>query len=171
MKLAMPLAPLGLMVLCAFLAAGLLYQLVAPPPEIHPERVAIRAQPVVGPPGKPFVAPPLQQFAEIDERPLFSPLRQAGPSPQLGDTSAAGSPSDFVLVGIIMGTGQRIAVVKTPGPAPAQNVSVGGTINQWRVTRIEPNYIVVQGGSSDQDIKVPLHPNGKTGVSEVQPEQ
>jgi hypothetical protein len=171
MRLPLPLAPLGLIALCAVLGAGLLYQLAAPPAEIQPERVAIRTQPAVGPPGRPFVAPPFQQFSEIDERPVFSPLRQPVASPQFADSSGTGAPSDFVLVGIIMGTGRRIAVVKTPGPAPAQNVSVGGTINQWRITRIEPNYIVVQGNSGDQDIKVPLHPNEHAGAAAVQPEQ
>jgi hypothetical protein len=171
MRLPLPLAPLALIALCTLLGAGLLFQLAAPPPEIRPEPVALTPQSANGPPGRPFVAPPLQQFSEVDERPLFSPLRQAAPSPQLADTAGAGSPSDFALVGIIMGTGRRIAVVKTPGPAPAQNVSVGDTINDWRVTRIEPNYIVVQGGSGGQDIKVPLHPNEHAGGGVAPPQE
>lgn len=171
MKLPMPLVPAGLVLLCAVLGADLLYQLAAPPPEIQAPHVASRPQPAAQGTVTPFTPPPLQQFSEIDERPVFNPLRQPVLSPASSEVSMAGTPSDFALVGIIMGTGRRIAVVKTPGTASAQNISVGGVINEWRVTQIEPDYIVIRGNSGEHEVKVPLRSNERAGAQEAQPEQ
>src|SRR5262249_24100509 len=100
--------------------------------------------------------PSAASFAELDERPIFSPQRKPLQSLTDFDVSEAGAPSNITLVGIIMGAGQQIAILKT-GPGPAQNVSVGGEIDGWQVTRIESNYIVLHQDSSGQDVKLPLH--------------
>lgn len=156
MKLPFPPVTAGLIFLCALLGAGLLYQMIAPPAEIQAPRVALRPQAAGQAAAQPFIPPPIGQFSAIDERSAFDPARGPVFSMAIGDNAEAGTPSDFALVGIIMGTGRRIAVVKTPGAASAQNLSVGDTISAWRVTRIEPDFIVVEG-SDGRDVKVPLH--------------
>lgn len=171
MKLPVPLATGALIFLCAVLGADLLYQLMALPPDIQAPHVALRPQVAGQAAAHPFNPPSLSQFSAIDERSVFDPMRGPVFSPATQDSSEAGTPSDFTLVGIIMGPERRIAVVKTPGAASAQNISVGDTINTWRVTRIEPDFIVVQGGGADHDVKVPLHPSAHTVTPAGPPEQ
>ena len=170
MKLPLPLAPAVLILLCAVLGSDIVYQLIAAPVEIQPPHVAIRPQVVPPAAAHPFIAPLIRQFSEIDERSVFNPTREPVFSAVTAGDMGAGTPSDFALVGIIMGAERRIAVVKTPGAASAQNLAVGDTINAWRVTRIEPDYIVVQGGAGDHDMKVPLHTSRHAAPAEA-PEQ
>lgn len=157
MKLPLPLAPAGLILLAALLGTDLLYQSFAPPKEFHPPPSTINFPAAAPATHTGFVAPPAGEFAEIDERPVFSPQRKPMGS-QLSDVdmSQTGAPSNLTLVGIIMGPDKRIAVLKAAGSATAQNVSVGGMIEGWRVTRIESSYIVLHQDLSDQDVKLPM---------------
>jgi len=169
MKLPLRPTPAALIFLCALIGADLLYQLAAPAAEIQGPHVALRPQAARPPATQPFNPPPIGQFSEIDERSVFNPTREAVFSPATAGDAGAGTPSDFALVGIIMGAERRIAVVKTPGAASALNLAVGDTINAWRITRIEPDYIVVQGQGS-HDVKVPLQASGHAAATAA-PEQ
>jgi hypothetical protein len=157
MKLPMPPVPAGLVLLAAVLAVDLLYQSAAPPREFHPTPSTIKFPSAAPATHTGFVVPPAGEYSEIDERPIFSPQRKPMGS-QLSDVdmSATGTPSNLALVGIITGPDNRIAILKTAGSAATQNVSVGGTIEGWRVTRIESNYIVLHQDSSDQDVKLEM---------------
>lgn len=175
MKLPFPPTTAGLIFLCALLGADLLYQMIAPAPQFQAPHVALRPQATAQVAANAFILPPIGQFSAIDERSVFDPNRGPVFSAAGNDNAGAGTPSDFALVGIIMGPEKRIAVVKTPGAASAQNLSVGDTVNTWRVTRIEPDYIVVQGAAGDRDVRVPLHANehavtpAAPGASETAP--
>jgi len=147
--------PALLLALSLVLTVDLLYQLLAPAPQFHPDPTPIALAPATTT-GPAFTPPPPANFAELDERPIFSPERKPLQSLTDFNVSEAGAPSNITLVGIIMGAGQQIAILKT-GPGPAQNVSVGGEIDGWQVTRIESSYIVLHQDSTGQDVKLPLH--------------
>lgn len=157
MKLPMPPVPAGLLLLATVLTIDLLYQASAPLREFHPTLSTIKFPSVAPARHAEFVVPPAVAYSEIDERPIFSPQRKPmGPQLSDVDMSATGTPSNLALVGIIAGPDKRIAILKTAGSAAAQNVSVGDTIEGWRVTRIESNYIMLHKDSSDQDAKLEM---------------
>ncbi len=176
MKLPLPPVPAGLMLLSLVLCVDLLYQISAPPEEFHPAPTTLRLPTAAPGTHKAFMPPPETDFSEIDGRSMFSPQRKPMQSLLSDYGGSEGNASDLALVGIIMGPDKRIAVLKTTGSAAAQNVSVGGTIRGWRVTRIESDYIVLHANSGDQDVKMPLRfnehstnaPPAQTGPAQVQ---
>jgi len=91
--------------------------------------------------------PQQETFAVIVERPLFSPSRQ-----RLGVQPAAVTvPSlDLLLLGIVISTDQRIALVELDGaPRP---VKQGDEISGWQVARIEPDRILVRHDMMEREL-------------------
>lgn len=171
MKLPVPLAPASLMFLAVLSGSELIYEISAPPLQFRLPKVAVRPQSEAPAPQRGFVAPPLQEFSEIDERMVFSPLRKAARSELAG--ASAGAIADVALMGIVVGPKDRIAVVKTPGSPAAQNVSVGGTVNGWLVTRIEADHIVLHANATGEEVELQMRSKnpGSGALIARQPEE
>jgi len=116
-----------------------------------------------------YMPPQRAAFADIDARPLFSPTRRpplAAPKPAAqpvaapSKPAAAPPPMTIVLLGVVAGPGQRIAVVKTQAMQTAVVVEVGKIIEGWTVLDIQPDRIVMHAGTVDQTVKLQAHSDG-----------
>ncbi|MBV8978730.1 MAG: hypothetical protein JO261_07600 [Alphaproteobacteria bacterium] len=131
------------------LGAGLLFALAAPISVPDPPDIAIRLKTFQSATGSPVVTPPPEAFAEIAQRPLFSPSRigaAAGPA-------ASAAPPDIHLVGIIADKQQKLALVKASGESLAVALRVGASIAGWRVTAIESDRMVLEAGGNRSEIR------------------
>ena len=156
---------------CAALLVVLGYLLFAPLPEIALPQVHAQAEPVEDDAPLPrFEPPPMAAFAEIDDRSVFNPARVRVSSPSLAGTSNATTlPSDLSLVGVILDGEKKLALIKSPQEPLAVGVGVGGTIEGWQVTRVEPDRVALRAGGPEQqlllsDNKPPAGTNGPNGA-------
>jgi hypothetical protein len=102
-----------------------------------------------------FAMPPFRSFAEVTERPLFSPTRRPLPDAAASAVSEA-SPSR--LVGIVIGQSARVALVEVGQPPSIERVTEGGRIGSWTIERILPDRIIVLTAGSRTEIKPELSP-------------
>jgi general secretion pathway protein N len=99
----------------------------------------------------PFSLPPLQSFASITDRPLFSQSRR--PSPQ-GSNDSLGPWSSMVLAGIIISPASREALILHGKPPTVVHVQEGQDVDGWLVTSILPDRVVLRGGTTEHELKL-----------------
>lgn len=102
-----------------------------------------------------FVAPPKQSFAEVDDRLVFNPARtRVVAASQPGTSSATSLPSDLSLVGVILDDNTKLALFKSPAQPLAVGVSIGGSIEGWQVTRIDPDRVALRASGPEQEMQL-----------------
>jgi len=88
-----------------------------------------------------FTMPPVDAYADVVARPLFSPTRR----PPL--KAAPGRTSDFRLVGTIISATGRDALLAHGAPPKVTQISQGGSLAGWTVKAIEADHVIlVQDG-------------------------
>lgn len=147
-------AQLVLSGVCAALLVVLGYLLFAPLPAISVPEVHVRVAPADDdPPLARFEAPPMSAFAEVDDHSVFNPARVRVSSPSVaGASNATTLPSDISLVGVILDGDRRLALIKSPGQPLAVGLGVGGSIEGWQVTRVEPDRVALRASGPEQEL-------------------
>ena len=95
--------------------------------------------------------PPLSDYSELTERPLFSRTRRAvsgnsqEPPPQPIATTPVGAP-DFRLSAIVIAGEQRIALLQplAGGLAEPQRLSPGEHYQDWEVLEVHPRSVILR---------------------------
>jgi hypothetical protein len=104
-------------------------------------------------PTERFTPHPLESYAEIVERPLFSSTRHPAPkalgaggsATQTGDTS-------LQLVGVVLAKGRRLALVQAEGVPRLLQVEVGGDVQGWKVETIAADRVTLRSGEHAREI-------------------
>jgi type II secretory pathway component PulC len=125
--------------------------ILTPPPAIQADAAAAAA----------FSLPPLQSFAVVTERPLFSPSRQPAPA----SSNELDAWSSFVLAGIIISPDLREAMVLHNQPPMLVNLQEGEAIDGWTVANIFPDHAVFRNGDAEHELKLNLLANSKTSAA------
>lgn len=103
---------------------------------------------------RPAVRRPMPEkttFAAIIERPLFSPSRR----PRSEETPIAPTPIlDFSLLGVVISTGEPLALVKPGAGGEPVRVKEGEGISGWTVSRIESDRILVRHGGMERELRL-----------------
>jgi general secretion pathway protein N len=97
-----------------------------------------------------FTLPPLQHFAMVTQRPLFSPDRK----PQQHADDTAGAWSSFVLAGVIITPQSREALVLHGKPQTVAHIEEGQALEGWTVTSIYPDRVVFRDGLNEHEVKL-----------------
>ena len=96
--------------------------------------------------------PPLENFSEIVDRPLFIPSRQ----PILADDgTVAGSGvtrNQFVLVGVVIAAEERMAVMRRRAAREVLRVVEGQQLDGWTVESITPEGVRLRHGDLIEEI-------------------
>lgn len=165
-------AQLALSAVCAFLALLLGYMVFAPLPEIPMAHIqaAQQDEPDDDTPLPRFQVPPKQAFADVDDRLVFNPARARIVSAnQTGGPTGASLPSDLALVGVILDGDTKLALIKSQTAPLAVGVEVGGSIEGWEVTRVEPDRVALRAGGPEQELRLSTaHPPGGPTVIPAQ---
>ncbi|HEY0301683.1 MAG TPA: hypothetical protein VGC36_10135, partial [Rhizomicrobium sp.] len=144
MRLLLPAALLGTSLL---LGGAILYEAVAPLDPVAIETPLSATRPAAALRAAVYTPPPVELFADIDARPLFSAKRRPLADPQAG--AAAAATSDFVLVGVIMGGERAVALLRSKSTSTTMSAGVGDTVNGWRVARIDATTVTLRGGAGE----------------------
>ena len=156
MTLSLNPAQLALSSVCAVLLVILGYLLIAPLPAISVPPIHARSEPVEDDAPLPRLeAPPKSAFAEVDDRSVFNPARvRVNATSVAGATNATTLPSDISLVGVILDGERKLALIRSPQAPLAIGLGVGGTIEGWQVTRVEPDRVALRAGGPEQELKL-----------------
>jgi hypothetical protein len=157
MTLQLTRAQIALFALCGLLSILLFYELFAPLPEYSLPSVQARTEKFAAIAGSQFIAPPLGSFAQIEDRPVFNPLRTPVKAPNTPATLAAAGvslPADLQLIGVMLDPRNKLAVFKSPEAPFAVSVGVGGMIDGWQVSSVEPDKAVLTANGVQQELKI-----------------
>ncbi|HUN46505.1 MAG TPA: type II secretion system protein N [Stellaceae bacterium] len=143
----------ALLLAVAAASAAVIYgELTAEPPVPVAASEPSGASALPAPPAQEpvFAMPPLQSYAEVTERPLFSPSRR----PATVTLQMAGPSSSLALVGVVISRDGGIALIRSgKGPALAR-VREGQQVEGWTVRSIAPDRVVVRNGTSEAQLKL-----------------
>jgi hypothetical protein len=138
--------------LSALLALALVYQIAAPLPDIDPPRLPPKPRTQQIAAVVPVSTPPPDAFAEIGTRPIFSPSRRGTAAPSAGVATL--SPPEVTLVGIMIDSHDRIAMLRTPGSPLASAFHLGATVSGWQLSEIAPDRVVLSAGGARDEIRL-----------------
>jgi hypothetical protein len=134
------------------LACG--YAVFAPQSAYSVPTVPARVIPDLPAAPAPFLAPPESAFAIVAEKPLFDQQRKKYVPPPVADKAAPPPPPNLSLVGVIIDSDKRLAMVKSSEGALASSVAVGAQIAGWQVAEIEPDRIVLKAGTAQEEVRL-----------------
>jgi general secretion pathway protein N len=134
--------------LCLGLGALAASELAAAPATLEQPAPAAAKTPAASAPAA-FTLPPVQRFAVVTQRPLFSPDRKPQ---QHADT--AGAWSSFVLAGIIITPQSREALVLHGKPQTVAHIQEGQALEGWTITSIYPDHVVFRDGINEHELKL-----------------
>ncbi|MGN6730022.1 MAG: hypothetical protein ACTHJG_09355 [Rhodanobacteraceae bacterium] len=132
----------------------------AAPPPLPPARAAT----------PPPSVPPLENFADVWEKPLFSPDRKPIAAPAGGTNNA--NTGDLELTGVIMLPGLHIALLREKNSGRTLRVREGQNANGAAVVEVKPRSAVVDinGSRTELPLKVgPAPGNPGAAVNVPQP--
>ena len=143
------------LVAISLLCAAMLYRELtepAPAPSKAAAGQATVTAPVAPPAGAPasFAMPPLQAYAEVTARPLFSPGRR----PPSVSQQVAGPASSLALVGVVISRDGRIALIRQGKAPAAARVQEGQLVDGWTVKSIAADRVVVRSGATEAELKL-----------------
>lgn len=102
--------------------------------------------------GDPFALPPIESYAEVTGRPLFSSTRRPAP-PQAAQRGSL-EPASLVLTGVILVGEDRTALVQEAMSPKPTRLKEGQEIQGWLVRSILPDRIVIRRGTVEQEVKL-----------------
>lgn len=110
-----------------------------------------------------FVLPPVEEFAEFVDRPLFVEGRKPPPeeAPKQAAEAQDTTPLNLKLMGVLFSPSGEMAIV-AEATGKNRRVKKGGTISGWRLVSLKPDRVTVQRGEEQRDL-VLLKPRPKTG--------
>jgi type II secretory pathway component PulC len=145
---------MSLLAVAAALVLVLAWQMLAPvaPIAVDAANAATRPQTALTVPV--YQPPPEASFAVINARAAFNPSRQpVAEPPQSGMTTAA-SPPDVTLVGVAIGAGKSIALLKPADGSAAISAAVGQIVQGWQLTRVDADGVVFHANGADYSVKL-----------------
>lgn len=158
----------GLMIFALLLGALFFYEVLAPSPHYESTNLpeAKRAGPTLSvvTQESPVMAP-VQEFSEIDERPLFSPLRKPPKEAAPANVALQAPPPvlDLGLVGIVIGPNDRFAILKVSTSPGIHDVRIGEEIGGWKLVKLDADRMVLRAG--ERDLEMRLSPKSGANVS------
>jgi hypothetical protein len=146
----------GLGVVCAALGWLDLYLYTGSNGPVEPVLATERDQVEVAPlpPQPSFSMAAAEDFAEIVERPIFSPTRR--PPEALPETATeVDAPSlDVVLEGVVITEAQRLALLRPEAGGPLVRVPEGERILGWAVVAVTPYSVTVRRGEEESTLEL-----------------
>lgn len=111
-------------------------------------------------PAQPSIPAPLSadHYAGLYQRPLFTPDRRSVQVQVIDKQNiglAAAGPLPLSLVGVIIGNGKRLAMVKRTSSGEVALLSPGDATEGWTVKEVNSNSVLLLSGAKQQLIQLP----------------
>jgi hypothetical protein len=151
------LATLILGILCVISVGFIAYRLLYPP-QLKPLPVTPIKQVSQGDGSaakfKAFELPPLTEYRDIVERPLFSDTRR--PAPDEPEVIAEPEPETeeqkFTLIGVMVTPELQMALVEVEDQDKVARLKIGEKTNGWTLEGVESNKVVLRKGDSVREL-------------------
>jgi len=108
-----------------------------------------------GPPAttrESLIIAPLDSYAEMVARPIFSPARRP-PSAAMVDAPSVTSVGGLVLSGIVVSGDERFAIVLSGSPPKPVRIVEGQELQGWTVHAITADRIVLRNGEATRELR------------------
>ena len=104
-----------------------------------------------------FELPPIDHFAAVVDRPIFTATRR----PARGHSTDASAAADdglilgrYRMIGVVVAPDRRLILLKRPDGARTIHVAEGEKIDDWTLARVTRNVIVLESGGRRKEILV-----------------
>jgi len=160
----MPISPLNrvLLIVCALLLMIFLGLWIVPIDDswLNPEAIA----PVAQVPVAIKESLPIAVTDNLDNRPIFDPTRHAVTAAPVS-TAPETPTASLTLAGLIVGGGERVALIRSSDSKDLVSVHEGDTVSNWFVQTINADGVIVTANGVTQDLTFPAHPaDGNPGA-------
>lgn len=102
-------------------------------------------------------APPAPSATDnLANRPIFDPSRHAAmamAAPPVATSTAP--PPTLVLAGLLVGSGKRVALIRTPDQKDLVVAHEGDTVSSWLIKEITPDHVVISSNGEAQELRFP----------------
>ena len=145
----------GLIVLCAILIVVISFQVYQGLSVVYADErvVSTKSDPTSSPlPSATISFSPLQQYAEIVERPLFDVSRRL-PPPETKSTSVAATKlRQLRLTGVVITPEKNLAILRDKNPREMIRLEQGMTVGGWSLEEIRANGITFRMGAATHEL-------------------
>jgi general secretion pathway protein N len=116
--------------------------------------------------------PPIDQFSEILDRPLFASSRRPPDRPAAAIEPA--QPLTVVITGILITPAHRMALISPDKGQKARRIREGDTVQGWTVVSIEPRRVTFQRAGAERSLQPRIEQpqaakSERTGRSQMHP--
>ncbi len=105
-----------------------------------------------------FDPPPIEQFAAIVERPIFTATRRTARRQPVAPPAPASSRGlilgRYQVVGVVVTPGNRLVLLKRLGGAETIRLKEGEEIDGWTLVNVTRNDVVLESGGRQEKIEV-----------------
>ena len=105
-----------------------------------------------------FDPPPIEQFAAIVERPIFTATRRTARRQPVAPSAPASSGGLFLgryqVVGVVVAPGNRLVLLKRPGGAETIRLKEGEEIDGWTLVNVTRDDVVLESGGRREKIEI-----------------
>ena len=105
-----------------------------------------------------FDPPPIEQFAAIVERPIFTATRRTARRQPVAPSAPASSGGLFLgryqVVGVVVAPGNRLVLLKRPGGADTIRLKEGEEIDGWTLVNVTRDDVVLESGGRREKIEI-----------------
>lgn len=104
--------------------------------------------------------PPIERFAALVERPIFTATRRSAPRrPGPGAAPISGAGTNLVLgryrlTGVVVAPAKRLVLLKRPGDGKTIRVFEGETIDGWTLTQVSKTTLTLESGNRREEFLV-----------------
>ncbi len=115
------------------------------------------------------VAPSVDDFHDIEDRPLFSPSRRKAVLPGEGGPDGTAGPGlmlgEAQLVGLVSSSGRRFAVFQRQPGQPSVRIEEGQELGGWRLVEVSPREAIFEQNGSRKALRL-FHAAGASADAE-----
>ncbi len=154
----------ALAVLCVVLAAVTVAPWLFDPADATADAAGRESQEAAPTPTPRLELPPIERFAALVERPIFtatrrSPPRRPGPGAAPGAAPISGAGTNLVLgryrlTGVVVAPAKRLVLLKRPGDGKTIRVFEGETIDGWTLTQVSKTTLTLESGNRREEFLV-----------------
>lgn len=150
----------ALAVLCVVLAAVTVAPWLFDPADATADASGRESQEAAPAPTPRLELPPIERFAALVERPIFTATRRSAPRrPGPGAAPISGAGTNLVLgryrlTGVVVAPAKRLVLLKRPGDGKTIRVFEGETIDGWTLTQVSKTTLILESGNRREEFLV-----------------
>lgn len=145
----------SLIVLCAILIVVISRQLYQGPSAVRADGYVVATAPGPASPPLPGAAisfPPLRQYAEVVERPLFEVSRRPPPPEAKATSVAAKELRQLILTGVVITPDKNLAIFRDKNPSDIMRLEQGMAVDEWSLDEIRADGVTFRKGAATHEL-------------------